>query len=231
MAVRGELQKASAPDMDAGLREQASIMLLRARGGGALFARRHAGRRFAKMDEAARLQGRMPKPIGRPYPVKGADELYGELLLEAGRPKDAVAWFKRALVRTPNRSRAVLGLARAAAKAGDAAASRTMYARFLENWQAADPGCRRSPKLAKAALDAERLKLGELARELQREGGHQHVLVAAGRVRQCAVLPRYPVSSVAAGLNVRITPAKSRLRSKPCSGPSSVSSRVIFSSS
>ena len=37
------------------------------------------------MDRAAALQARMPKPIGRPFPVKGADELYGELLLEAGR--------------------------------------------------------------------------------------------------------------------------------------------------
>ena len=30
------------------------------------------------MDRAVRLQSRMPKPIGRPFPVKGADELYGE---------------------------------------------------------------------------------------------------------------------------------------------------------
>ena len=73
---------------------------------------------FAAMDRATAAQARMPKPIGRPYPPKGADELYGELLLQAGRPKDAVVWFERALARTPNRSRAVLGLARAAAKAG-----------------------------------------------------------------------------------------------------------------
>ena len=51
-----------------------------------------------------------------------------------------MAWFERALARTPNRSRAVLGLARAAAKAGDAATSRTAYAQFLENWKGADAG-------------------------------------------------------------------------------------------
>ena len=51
------------------------------------------------------------------------------------------------LARTPNRSRAVLGLARAAAKSGDAATSRKTYARFLENWQAADPGL---PEIAEA---------------------------------------------------------------------------------
>ncbi len=146
VAVRGELQKASAPEMDAGLREQASILLLELEAVAAALDG-IPGVALSKMEEAVRLQNLMPKPIGRPQPIKGADELYGELLLEVGRPKDAVAWFTRTLARTPNRSRAVLGLARAAAKAGDAATSRTMYARFLENWQAADPGL---PEIAEA---------------------------------------------------------------------------------
>jgi predicted Zn-dependent protease len=92
------------------------------------------------MDQAAYLQSRMPKPIGRPHPVKGADELYGELLMAAGRAKDAIGWFEKALERTPNRSRSVLGLARAATKAGDAAKSRAAYKQFLSNWKNADPG-------------------------------------------------------------------------------------------
>jgi tetratricopeptide (TPR) repeat protein len=146
VAVRGELQKASAPEMDAGLREQASILLLELEAVAAILDG-IPGVAVAKMDEAVRLQGRMPRPIGRPQPIKGADELYGELLLELGRPKDAGPWFKRALERTPNRSRALLGLARASAKAGDAATSRAIYARFLENWQAADPGL---PEVAEA---------------------------------------------------------------------------------
>jgi predicted Zn-dependent protease len=65
--------------------------------------------------------------------------LYGELLLLAGRAKDAIAWFERALVRTPNRSRAVLGLARALAGAGESARSMEAYQRFLANWKHADP--------------------------------------------------------------------------------------------
>ena len=93
---------------------------------------------FAAMDRATAAQSKMPKPIGRPYPVKGADELYGELLLEAAQPKNAIVWFERALQRTPNRSRALLGLARAAAKAGDAAKSRSAYKQFLINWRLAD---------------------------------------------------------------------------------------------
>jgi tetratricopeptide (TPR) repeat protein len=145
-AVRAELQKASAPEMDPGLREQAAILLLELEAVAAVVDGL-PGVATSKMDEATRLQDRMPRPIGRPFPVKGADELYGELLLELGRPKEAIGWFEKALVRTPNRSRAVLGLARAAAKAGDAARSRAMYAQFLENWKAADPGL---PELAEA---------------------------------------------------------------------------------
>ncbi len=146
LAVRGELQKASAPEMDPGLREQATILLLELEAVAAVVDGL-PGVATSKMDEAARMQDRMPKPIGRPFPVKGADELYGELLLELGRAKDAIGWFEKTLVRTPNRSRAVLGLARAAAKAGDDARSRTMYAQFLENWNAADAGL---PELAEA---------------------------------------------------------------------------------
>jgi tetratricopeptide (TPR) repeat protein len=138
------------PPGDAALREQTDIMMLELAALVAVAGGRHADA-FAAMDHAAALQAKMPKPIGRPYPVKGADELYGELLLQAGRPKDAIVWFQRALTRTPNRSRAVLGLARATAKAGDAAASRRAYQQFFANWKTADANL---PELteARAAL-------------------------------------------------------------------------------
>jgi Flp pilus assembly protein TadD len=99
------------------------------------------------MDRAAALQARMPKPIGRPFPVKSADELYGELLLQANRAKEAIGWFDRALTRTPNRSRALLGLARAYRNAGDATNARAAYKRLLTNWRMADPGL---PEVAEA---------------------------------------------------------------------------------
>jgi len=138
-AAHEALVKATAPAMDAGLREQAAIMVLEVE---ALVAAADGtpAVAFSKLDQATALQARMPKPIGRPYPVKGADELYGEVLLRFDRAHDAVTWFEKALVRTPNRSRAVLGLARAAARAGDAAKSRKAYAQFLENWKDADTG-------------------------------------------------------------------------------------------
>jgi tetratricopeptide (TPR) repeat protein len=141
---------ASGPGQDAGLREQAAVMAKELEALLA-FSRGRLAEAFAAMDQATYLQGRMPKPIGRPYPVKGADELYGELLLAAGRAKEAMAWFEKALVRTPNRSRSVLGLARAAAKAGDTTKSRAAYKQFLANWKNADPGL---PELKEAQAGA-----------------------------------------------------------------------------
>ncbi len=132
-------REAAAPAQEAGLREQAAIMATELEALVAFAKGRHA-EAFEAMDRATGLQARMPQPIGRPYPVKGADELYGELLLEAGRAREAIVWFERALARTPNRSRAVLGLARARAKAGDTAGSVRAYKQFLANWKQADPG-------------------------------------------------------------------------------------------
>ena len=145
-SVIDEFRKAAAPSQPAELREQAEVML-REMEALDLFAQGRHAEAFAMMDRAAALQARMPKPIGRPFPVKGADELYGELLLQASRPKEAIIWFDRALARTPNRSRAVLGLARAYRNAGDAANARAAYKRFLTNWRLADPGL---PELAEA---------------------------------------------------------------------------------
>jgi len=134
-----EFRNASAPAQAPELREQAEVML-REMEALDLFARGQHAAAFAMMDRAVALQARMPRPIGRPFPVKGADELYGELLFQVGRAKEAIVWFDRTLARTPNRSRAVLGLARAYRNAGDVAAARATYKRFLANWRLADPG-------------------------------------------------------------------------------------------
>ncbi|MDP1570870.1 MAG: tetratricopeptide repeat protein [Vicinamibacterales bacterium] len=135
-AAIGQLQEAAR--QDPGNREQTAIMLLELI---AMleFAQGRPTEAFTALRNAVTLQDGMPKPIGRPYPVKGADELFGELSLQAGRPAEAVAWFERTLTRTPNRSRAVLGLARAAAQAGDVEKSRQAYEQFLANWRNADP--------------------------------------------------------------------------------------------
>ena len=140
-AVISELTNASHPSQSAELREQAELMLRQMQALD-LFAQGQHPAAFKMLDAAATLQGRMPKPIGRPMPVKDVNELYGELLLQVNRAKEAVVWFDRALARTPNRSRAVLGLARAYRNSGDATNARAAYKRFLANYRLADPGLR-----------------------------------------------------------------------------------------
>jgi tetratricopeptide (TPR) repeat protein len=145
-AVIGEFRKASAPSQPVELREQADIML-RQMEALDLFAQGRHAEAFAMMDRVSAMEARMPKPIGRPFPVKPADELYGELLLQVNRPREAVTRFDRALARTPNRSRSLFGLARAYRNAGDAANARAAYKRFLTNYRLADPGL---PEVAEA---------------------------------------------------------------------------------
>ena len=58
----------------------------------------------------------MEAPSGPPDPIKPAFELYGELLAEAGRHKEAAAAFEQSLLRTPNRTPSVKGLAAVSAK-------------------------------------------------------------------------------------------------------------------
>jgi tetratricopeptide (TPR) repeat protein len=80
---------------------------------------------FAK--DAAEAEKALSAPSGPPEPIKPAFELYGEMLLEAGKAKEAMAAFEQSLLRTPRRTPSVLGLARAAAAAGDPATARARY--------------------------------------------------------------------------------------------------------
>lgn len=60
---------------------------------------------------------------------------------------EATGYFEKTLKRTPNRSKAILGLARAARVLGDDKTAMTRYEEFLSVWKAADPG---RPELAEA---------------------------------------------------------------------------------
>jgi tetratricopeptide (TPR) repeat protein len=92
-----------------------------------------------RMQEAVALDRELPPPMGPPRPIKPAPELFGEFLLEVGRPAEAAAQFDRALARWPNRSLSLLGRARASAARGDQVSARRHYRRFLANWGHADP--------------------------------------------------------------------------------------------
>jgi tetratricopeptide (TPR) repeat protein len=114
-----------------------------------------AGRRdeaVAILRAAAQSESQLPLPLGLPQPIKPAPELLGEVLLELGRPGEAVEAFEQALRRNANRSRSVLGLARGAAAAGDRDAARRHYRALLATLDQADPDL---PALREARAAAE----------------------------------------------------------------------------
>lgn len=88
--------------------------------------------------EAAGGEDRMSFEFGPPDVVKPAHELAGEILFLLGRSAEAKAEFEASLARAPGRSRSLLGLARAAAKAGDEAVSRSAYQALSQNFRRAD---------------------------------------------------------------------------------------------
>jgi tetratricopeptide (TPR) repeat protein len=87
---------------------------------------------------AAGAELRLPPPLGLPEPVKPAPELLGEVLVEVGRPREAVEPFEQALSRNRNRSLSVLGLARAHGALGEVDLSRRRYRELLANFDDAD---------------------------------------------------------------------------------------------
>jgi len=92
------------------------------------------------MQKATALEEETGAPSGPPSLIKPTHELFGEILLKAGKPADAITMFRTALLRQPNRARSLLGLARAAAQSGDQTTATSTYAKFLEQWKQADEG-------------------------------------------------------------------------------------------
>jgi len=92
------------------------------------------------MKKATAMEEETGPPSGPPALIKPTHELFGEILLRAGKPVEAAAQFRTALLRQPNRARSLLGAARAAAQSGDQLTARATYAKFLEQWKQADEG-------------------------------------------------------------------------------------------
>ena len=99
------------------------------------------------MKRAIVIEEQLAPPSGPPSIVKPSHELFGEILLRAGKPEEAAAQFKTALLRQPNRARSLLGAARAAMQAGNLYAAAGFYARFADQWQQAD---KELPELSEA---------------------------------------------------------------------------------
>ncbi len=80
------------------------------------------------MRKAADLEDTMDKHPATPGPVLPARELLGDLLLEVGRPEQALTEYEAVLESAPGRLRSVHGAARAAEQAGDLERARSHYA-------------------------------------------------------------------------------------------------------
>jgi tetratricopeptide (TPR) repeat protein len=135
--ARGALAQRAQSEQEGDLRPAIAIMerevaALIARAGG------RGNEAIAILETATRAELALPAPLGLPSPPKPAPELLGEVLLEAGRPREAQASFEQALGRNASRSLSVLGVARAAMALGDTGLARQRYRELLANFEAVD---------------------------------------------------------------------------------------------
>jgi hypothetical protein len=96
---------------------------------------------------AADAEAATDKAAVTPGPIAPARELLAEMLLEAGRPKDALKEFTVSLDREPNRYRTIAGSVQAAQAAGDTETAAKFKRQLLELCSRADT---QRPELAKA---------------------------------------------------------------------------------
>ena len=78
---------------------------------------------LAHMRDAAAREDATEKSAVTPGPLSPARELLGDMLMDAGRPAEALAEYRRTLAKEPNRFRALDGAWRAATAAGDGTAA------------------------------------------------------------------------------------------------------------
>jgi tetratricopeptide (TPR) repeat protein len=104
------------------------------------FAQGKRDEALAIMRNATQREDAMPVEFGPPVVLKPTHELYGELLLEAGKPGEAYQQFTAALKLAPRRARSLVGLARSAKAMGDSVAANKAFAELKEVWHRADKG-------------------------------------------------------------------------------------------
>jgi hypothetical protein len=103
---------------------------------------------LATMHEAVALEDGTEKSAISPGPIKPARELLGEMLLEMGRPAEALAEFEATMHKEPNRFRGVYGAAVAAERSADPEKAKAYYTRLLKICEHGD--ARGRPELAAA---------------------------------------------------------------------------------
>ncbi|MCB1057728.1 MAG: hypothetical protein KDD11_19680, partial [Acidobacteria bacterium] len=102
---------------------------------------------FDHLRRAVEIEAGDPPPMGPPYPMETAHEVYGRALLANGKATEALAELDAALARTPRRPAVLLAAARAALAIGDRGIAARYYGDLAEIWAQADPG---QPEVAEA---------------------------------------------------------------------------------
>ena len=87
------------------------------------------------LKDAAALEESMRAPNGAADPIKPSHELLGEVLLKAGKAKEAADAFETSLLRMPNRARSLMGAIAAHTAAGDKVKAAERLAIFNSFWK------------------------------------------------------------------------------------------------
>lgn len=95
---------------------------------------------LALMRRAVELEAGVDKEAVTPGEVLPAGDLFGDLLLAAGRPVEALAAFEAVLTASPNRLNTLYGAGLAAERAGQPDKARVYFAQLLQTAPAADTG-------------------------------------------------------------------------------------------
>ena len=95
------------------------------------YARGNRDDGIAQLRAAADAEDATDKAAVTPGPLAPARELLGEMLLEAGRPQEALAAFEATMKKEPNRFRGVYGAGKAAAALGNRELAARYYKELL----------------------------------------------------------------------------------------------------
>jgi tetratricopeptide (TPR) repeat protein len=121
---------------------QAETQLLAARAW-VQFANQDTDNAIALLRRAADLEAATDKEAVTPGEVLPAGDLLGDLLLEAGKPADALTAYAAVLAASPNRLNTLYGAGLAAERAGATAKARDYYEQLVQVADEADPGLAR----------------------------------------------------------------------------------------
>jgi tetratricopeptide (TPR) repeat protein len=93
----------------------------------------------AELKAATEAEDRLTFEFGPPEIVKPSHELLGEVLLQAGRSREAAAEFQKSLARAPGQALSLHGLAEAARRSGDGEVASRAEGEYRQIRRRADP--------------------------------------------------------------------------------------------